>query len=279
MDAGGGVEVVGIVPAAGMAERLGHLPCSKEVFPLGFRTVQTPGGMRQVPRVACDGLLEQFVRAGAMRAFVVLRSGKWDIPAYLGDGGSAGLNIAYLMIGESHGVPYTLCQAIPFLGDACVLIGFPDTMYEPADASAQLVDKLDEPGIAAVLGLFPADRPDKMDMVELDPDGNVSDIIIKPRRTDLRYAWSLAAWKPAFTVFLNDFVAAAPVPFVTEETPHGREMYLGDVVRAAVKSGFRVATVRFEDGWCLDIGTAEDLQRLLLTGGQSSADPAPERQT
>jgi glucose-1-phosphate thymidylyltransferase len=264
---------VGLVPAAGTAERLSPLPCSKEILPIGFQTVRTPDGERHLPRVACQHLLEQMRRAGVREVYLVLRSGKWDIPAYLGDGRAVGLHIAYLIMGEPHGVPYTLSQALPFLGTASVLVGFPDTLYDPPDAFGSLSEALVQTPADLVLGLFPAERPDKMDMVDLGPGGEVRDIVIKPHATDLRWAWSMAAWGPVFTEFLRDFVAVAPVPFVTDEEPEGRELHLGDVVRGAVSGGLRIESVLFPHGRCVDIGTADDLKRILC------GDPFEARKT
>ena len=33
-------DVVGLIPASGQATRIAPLPCSKELFPIGFRTAQ-----------------------------------------------------------------------------------------------------------------------------------------------------------------------------------------------------------------------------------------------
>ena len=54
------MNVVGLIPAAGRAERLGPLPCSKELLPIGFR--ETPRG--PAPKVAGHYLLERFRAAG-----------------------------------------------------------------------------------------------------------------------------------------------------------------------------------------------------------------------
>ena len=79
-----GREVVGLIPAAGRATRIAQLPCSKEVYPVGFKTGGE--GNTPVPKVVCHYLLEKMRLAGVTRAFIVLREGKWDIPAHLGNG-------------------------------------------------------------------------------------------------------------------------------------------------------------------------------------------------
>ena len=73
-------EIVGIIPAAGKATRVSPLPCSKEIFPIGFSNMEDAQVIR--PKPVGQYLLEHFRRAGAKRAYIVLRKGKWDIPEY-----------------------------------------------------------------------------------------------------------------------------------------------------------------------------------------------------
>ena len=87
-------EVLGLIPAAGRAERLGRLPCSKELLPIGFR--ETPQG--PVPKVACHYLLERFRAAGIRRAYLVLHESKWDVARYFGTGAMVDMALAYLSI-------------------------------------------------------------------------------------------------------------------------------------------------------------------------------------
>src|SRR5215217_2645224 len=96
-------DVVGLVAAAGRAKRIAPLPCSKELYPIGFRRDERSGECR--PKVASHYLLEKFRRAGIERTYVVLRDGKWDIPAYFTDGGLVGLDLAYVVVSESLGPP------------------------------------------------------------------------------------------------------------------------------------------------------------------------------
>ena len=70
---------VGIIPAAGNAARLGHLPLSKEVYPIGFEKIDDI----DVPKVVSSYLLEDMSEAGVSEFHFVLRHGKWDIPEWL----------------------------------------------------------------------------------------------------------------------------------------------------------------------------------------------------
>ena len=111
-------EVIGLIPAAGKANRLAPLPCSKEMFPIGFGTTKENHNL--IPKVVCHYLLEKMRLAGITNAYIVIREGKWDIPAYFGDGSILGLNLAYLMMGLPFGVPYTIDQVYPFVQDAII---------------------------------------------------------------------------------------------------------------------------------------------------------------
>jgi glucose-1-phosphate thymidylyltransferase len=247
-------ELVGVLPAAGRARRSGPLPCSKEIFPVG---VHAPAGRPGLagPEPACGYLLEAMRVAGARRAVVGLRAGKWDISAHLADGAAYDLALAYTVLADSPGVPWTVRHALSAAGGARVLFGFPDIVFRPADALARVERRQREWGADLALGLFPARRPEKMDMVATDSDGRVRELVIKSRRTDLRHTWILAVWTPAFSAFLDARLRALDAG---GGPAHG-EVQLGDVIRAAVDDGWRVDAVEVSEGAYCDIGTPEEL--------------------
>jgi glucose-1-phosphate thymidylyltransferase len=242
------LELVGLVPCAGRATRLGAQTCSKEVLSI---PLAEDGG---VAGPVCGHLLRQMRTAGIERVWVVLRTGKWDIPAALGDGSRYGLDLAYLTLEHSGSVPETLDRARRNLQSARVAVGFPDVIATPCDALARLAAHQVATGADVALGLFPTDRPDKADMVEVDERGNLVGIEIKPGRSALRYTWLHAIWGPAMTELLHDFI-------VRGHSPEAREPYLSDVVLFALGRGLSIATLCFPEGSHLDIGTPEDLER------------------
>lgn len=247
-------DVVGLVPAAGWARRLGPQPRSKEILPIG-----SDADGRE--RVACEPLLEALRRGGVGRAFVLLRRGKTDVAELLGSGARHGLDLAYRFLDPTPSVPATLAAAAPFLGEARVALGFPDILFAPADAYACLLDRQSATGADLVLGLFPTDRPEKTDMVELDAAGRVRRLVIKQPDRGLRYTWSIAVWSPPFTRHL---VAAAAAPSVASG-----ELWVGDVVTSALAAGLGVEAVTFPGGSYRDLGTPEDLAAV-----RASADDA-----
>jgi glucose-1-phosphate thymidylyltransferase len=195
-------EIVGIIPAAGTATRLAPLPCSKELFPIGFHSVDNGQGIR--PKPVGQYLLEHFRRAGAKRVHIVIRKGKWDIPEYFGDGDALGLAISYLIMNLPHGAPYTVDQAYSFVRDATVVFGFPDILIEPEDAYPRIVEHLESTNADLVLGLFPTDQPHLCDPIAFDEQDHIREILVKPAHSDLRFTWTIAAWIPAFSRFLHE---------------------------------------------------------------------------
>jgi glucose-1-phosphate thymidylyltransferase len=257
-----GTDVVGLIPAGGLASRLGRIPCSKEILPVMYRSGANADAR---PATACELLIQKFRDAGVRRVFIVLRDGKWDIPAYLGAGERFDVDIAYLMMTHPFGQPFTLDAAYPFVRESTVLVGCPDILFACDDAFGQLVNRKDTFGADVVLGLFPVRRPEKMDMVRIGEGGGVEGLVIKPLQTRLTHTWLIAAWSSTFTEFLHDHVAGRLRDRAVEH-PSGREIYLGDVFQAALDAGLSFDTVRFADTDYIDIGTPDDLCHAV-TGG------------
>ena len=260
-DAGSFREVIGLVPAAGLGKRISPLPCSKEVYPVGFRQIDKKGTVS--PKAVSHYLLEKMKLAGANKAFIVLRDGKWDIPKYFGDGSMLDMNLAYLMMGLPYGAPYTADQAYPFLKNSLVAFGFPDILFGPDDTYCQLLECQARTKADVVLGVFPADRPDTMDMVDVDQDGRVRSLVIKPPHTTLRYAWICAVWTPVFTQYQHAFLNKHLQQIAGSATSMQEEISVGQVIQSAIHDGVWGQAVSFPDHGYLDIGTPENLFKAV----------------
>lgn len=222
--------------------------------------------------MAAHFLFERLRCAGISKAYVILRKGKWDIPAYFGDGSILGMHIGYLIMRLPYGTPYTLDQAWPFIKNARVALGFPDVIFEPDNAFVPLLERQEQTGADVVLGLFPSAQPHKMDMVETDAQGKVLRIVIKPKQTTLKYSWMIALWTPKFTAFMHHYLAqVAEKVKAAESDKKGmmRELYLGDVIQAGLASGLQIEAKRFRNGTCIDLGTPADLAQAMLDYGPS----------
>jgi glucose-1-phosphate thymidylyltransferase len=258
-------EIVGLVPAAGTGSRLGQLPCSKELLPVGFQNNRA--GTQMHAKVVSHYLMERMQRAKVSKVFVILRKGKWDIPAYFGDGKNLGISLAYLMMDLPFGVPYTLDQAYPFVKDSLVVFGFPDILFEPKDAYEQLLETQNKSGSDIVLGIYQADQPHLMDMVDIDNLGCVKRIDIKPASTDLQYTWIIAAWTPVFTRYMHDYVFEQKAKLNSDHpfqpNSDDKELHLGQVIDSAIQNGIQIETVIFSQNAYLDIGNPKNLKKAL----------------
>jgi glucose-1-phosphate thymidylyltransferase len=141
----------------------------------------------------------------------------------------------------------------------------PDTVLQPADAIGRVKAELAASGADVVLGVFPTDHPEQLGPVRFAADGGVSAVLDKPPSTELRNAWGVAAWSPAFSDLLHATLAAAP----------GQHPTLGAVFDLAVSRGLAVRAQYFATGSYIDIGTPEGLRAALALAARSLEEPAP----
>jgi len=263
-------EVVGLIPAAGQAKRIAPLPLSKELYPIGFQNING----RPQPKVVCHYLLEKFKRAGITKTYIVLRKGKWDIPAYFGDGAFVNMHLGYLIMREPFGPPFTLDQAYPFVSSKLVAFGFPDIMFSPEDVFKQLLDYREVNQSDVVLALFPAHNSQIMDMVDIDKNGKIHTMFLKPASTDLHFCWLCGVWTPVFTHFMHEYLQTYRIENSLqngiEDESKQEALTVGAVIQAAIKNGLEVHGVTFPDGRYLDIGTPEDLVKSVELFGWHS---------
>jgi glucose-1-phosphate thymidylyltransferase len=249
-------EIVGLIPAGGHATRLSTLPCSKELFPIGWQR-DASGNMK--PKVVSHFLLDRFIAAGIKKAYFVLRKGKWDIPQYYGDGEQVGINLAYLIMNIPHGHPFTLDQAFPFTRSSFVAFGYPDILFSPDDAFSHLIKKQAATNASIVLGIFPIGQDQRWDFISFGENGKVATVTHKlPPPGRPRLGFGIAFWTPSFSDFMHEFLSRA----ITQNNfvaPDGKEYIMVHVLQAAIDEGVSVETVVFDSGFVLDVGTPGDL--------------------
>jgi NDP-sugar pyrophosphorylase family protein len=141
--------IVGVVPAAGHAERLrGLVDGSKELIPVRGRPV-------------VDVLLDRLALADELR--VVVRPAKRDLIEHL-------QGRVTLIEGEPGTVAESLALGMAGLPpDDVVLAGFPDTLVDAERVFERLVAALEGPYDVA-LGAFRFADPARSDVLELDGD-------------------------------------------------------------------------------------------------------------
>lgn len=251
--------IVGVIPAAGFARRLGAISCSKEMLPVGFQNGSCVAGRGRKP--VSQYLVEQMKFAGCAQVYFVVRAGKWDIAEYYQSGRDFGLDIAYLMMGDPWGPPFTLSQATSFVRGATVVVGFPDILVHPQDALARTVARLRQTEADVVLGTFPAARNDLCDIVQSESGGRVVRLVPKEEASkdvDRQLTWMFAAWGPRFTSFLHQEISRlgklAQIQRDSSVTAAEPEWPLGAVIASGMNAGLSIDSVFFRDGVFLDIG-------------------------
>ena len=222
---------------------------------MGYQEVEIKGQLQKRPKVVSQYLIEDLVQAGTDRVFLILGEGKSDIMSYYGDGRRFGANFAYLFQEKLNGMPNALALAQPWIDDATVLFGMPDTIIEPKNVFLNLLNDHLESSADLTLGLFPTSTPGKFGMVECDPDGTVVQTIDKPEETTLTLMWGCACWSLKFTQLLGRYVESV--------ADSGGEAVLGDVFNLALQEGLSVRGCEFEDGQYIDIGTSDELDIAL----------------
>jgi dTDP-glucose pyrophosphorylase len=169
------VKVVGIIPAAGYATRLQPLHCSKEVYPVRARPVM-------------DYLLERMWAAGASEIRVVTRPEKHDVIE------NAALHGARIIEGRPPTLARSISLGLQGLAQEDVaLLGFPDTIWEPLDGYAPLMEAVRTAEWVAALGLFSSPDPHTCDVVVTDRTGQVVGIEVKSPTPSSNVIWGCAA--------------------------------------------------------------------------------------
>ena len=250
-DPAGAGPLVGIVPAAGRAVRLGSPTGSKELLPV-WRPSSSRAGA-PLPAIGCH--LSSFERAGVDRAFVVFRTGKEDIPSALGTETDGGMRLDYIEVESTPSPPFTLAAAVPQLSGATVVMGFPDILFEPLEAVRRILTPLRQRQADIVLGLFPHPLVRRADVLDLEANGLVREVHSSCDPTADAWTWGLAAWSPRFTRFLHDCLAG----FDAAEQRAGC-LGVSDVLNAAIKQGLVVRGEVASDTPFLDIGTPDALE-------------------
>jgi glucose-1-phosphate thymidylyltransferase len=236
---------IGVVPAGGVGSRLSRYRGPKELIQVGYQDV----GGQLLPKAAVEHVLEAMRCGGVADAMLVLSPAKAEVFRYLGSGQQLGLKLAYLCQEQALGIPHALDLAAPYVSDATVCMGMPDTIFTPQDSFAQLLQFHHDHHSDLSLGVFPTTEPQSLAPVVIEPGSHrVREIVDKPANPPVANTWGIAVWSPAFTELLGGFVRAAFGSLTGE-------LLLSEAFMAAVRSGLRVHALSFEAGEFYDIGT------------------------
>jgi glucose-1-phosphate thymidylyltransferase len=236
---------VGIIPAAGIASRLGPLGYPKELLPITY--VQGEGGhLRPLPVI--EASLRQLRTADITRAMVITSERKPELAQYLGGGGAIGLDIAYVQQTRAEGLAAAVALTAPWTSGSASCLLLPDTIVRPLDALKTMRAAFEARGADLVLGVFPTPKPKELGPVRFGADMRVTEVQDKPSETDLANSWGMAIWG---TRFSDMIVAAAP------------NANLGLLFHQAAQNGLAVIACWFPDGEFHDVGTPKGLAEAL----------------
>jgi glucose-1-phosphate thymidylyltransferase len=219
------VDIVGVIPAAGHATRLQPLAGSKEVLHVRGRPV-------------IDYIVARMRAGGCSRLRVVTRAQKEDVIAHAQDLG------AEVVLASPKSVSESVLAGMDGLSDLdIVLIGFPDTLWEPETGFRPLVRAVAE-GCDVALGLFritPADLA-RSDVVVFDDEGRIIGVDVKPAKPRSEWIWGCAVGRTRTWAGLH------------------KTDWPGGYIDLLCREGRGVRGFKFSDAW-LDIGTRDGLQR------------------
>ena len=216
--------IVGVIPAAGHATRLQPLEGSKELLPVGGKPVM-------------DYLVERMRAGGCTRLRIVTRPEKTDVIAHADE------LAAEVVLGYPSTVSASLLAGMADVPESdIVLIGFPDTIWEPVDGYRRVVAAVEE-GADVGLGLFRIDPSDlqRSDVVVFDDD-RIAAIDVKPVVPRSEYVWGCAAARTHTWAELE------------------RADWPGGFLDLLCREGSDVRGVKLSDEW-LDMGTPDGLSR------------------
>lgn len=247
----------GIIPAAGAGSRIQPLAFSKELLPVGNRLEN--GAER--PRAVSEYLVERMIEGGADKLCFVISPTKTDIVEYYGTR-RWGAEIAYVVQPTPSGLCDAIFRAIPFVHpDEPVMIGLPDTIWEPRDGLRRLPDD------TLSFLLFPVERPELFDAVVTDEKGSVREIRVKQQEIATHWVWG--AFKMPGAIY-HDLYRLWLRPGRGDE-------YFGTLVNAWLAEGGRAVGIHAGDSY-IDTGTLSGYRTAMGLLDPGSARPQPVQQ-
>lgn len=220
------MRLVGVLPAAGRAERLQPLDGSKELLEIGGRPV-------------LDYSVDRLRAADPDEIRIVVRPEKEDVLER-----ARALQLTVVEARPESLAESVLAGIAGLADDDTVLLDLPDSIWEPVDGFRLLLGALG-PGTDVVLATFRSAEPERGDVVVADADDRVTAVHVKSPEPPGNEVWG---------------AVAARAGALSELRSHAEP---GDLFDELAREG-RVHAVRFP-GEFLDIGTKEALARARST--------------
>jgi glucose-1-phosphate thymidylyltransferase len=238
------METVGLLPCAGKGTRLG-MPFSKEMFPDVHNENYRPIIMYTI---------EAMKRAGIKHIIITVNPNKTDLLNYLGNGKQFGIDLTVCIHPVAKSLPESLNEAYHLIKDKKVVFAMPDTVIEPLDFLKNALEYHNKNHNSDVtLGCFKTDNPTSVSVVEFDGE-LITNVIEKPKETNLDHMWGMMVWNPIFSENLNEFC-------LTSKPKAGvKELYLSDALFPLIEKN-KVYSFTCENSYYRDLGTFKELNR------------------
>ena len=240
--------MIGVIPAAGAGQRIQPLGCSKELLPVGSRTVD---GIER-PKAVAEYLVERMIAAGADQICMVVSADKTDLIKYFAERSYAA-EIFYVLQQKPRGLCDALFRAEAFARHHDrVLIGLPDTIWFPENGYRSSLSLLDNNQADVSLLLFPVTNPAVFDAVVSDEMGYVRAVQVKQPEASSHWIWG--AVTATGTAFRN--------LKLLWEARHRQDEYLGHLLNAYIAAGNLVRSTCFGELY-MDVGTLDGYHQAL----------------
>jgi len=229
--------MIGVIPAAGAAQRIQPLGCSKELLPVGSRIID--GAER--PKCVSEYLVERMVASGATEICMVISAEKSDIVRYYAEH-DYNAEIFYAVQPKPDGLCDAVFRAAPFARHHDrVLIGLPDTIWFPENAYRYAIE---DDSADVNLVLFPVLDPSAFDAVTCDPQNYVLKVEVKQVDAHSHWIWG------AITTTGKALQALQAL----WESRRREDVFLGTLLNAYIAAGNPVRAHHVGETY-MDVGT------------------------
>ncbi len=164
----------------------------------------------------------------------------------VGDGSKFGVNISYIMQGEPKGLAHAVAVAHEFVGDESFIMYLGDNILK--SGINEFVEGFQDSDYQARILLQPVENPRQFGVAELDDDGNVINLVEKPKepKSDLALV--------GIYLFKSSIFKA-----IDQIKPSWRgELEITDAIQELLNTNLKVDS-HIVRGWWKDTGKPEDV--------------------
>lgn len=223
-----------------------------------LRPITHTGPKQLVPvanKPVLEYAIEDFKAAGITEIGVILgNKGRDEIQELLGDGSKYDVDITYIVQGNPLGLAHAAACARDFVGDDNFVMYLGDNLLK--SGITDLVESFEAGDYGAGIALQRVDSPEAFGIVDVDEDGNVTELIEKPDNPPTNLALiGMYVFSPAVFDAIDDL-----------EPSWRGELEITDAIQSLLEDGHEIDSHVVTDWW-KDTGRPEDIleaNRLVL---------------